>query len=239
MAESRRKPLQVAVFDIDGTIFRSSLLIELVEALIQEDIFPKTAKKSYSDAYSKWLAREGSAATGFSYYEYLEKVIRAYVTNLKGVRRADVWRVAEKVLSFHRVRVYRFTRDLIKELRKTHFLLAISHSPYEIVAPFARSLHFDKTYAMVYEVDQRVRFTGDILYTDVMLDKAKVLQRALEKNNLTLKNSVGVGDTESDIAFLKFMDRPIAFNPSMKLYKHAKARHWETVIERKDVIYRL
>ena len=233
------KRLQVAVFDIDGTIFRSSLLIELVEALIQEEVFPKSAKKSYSDAYSKWLAREGTAKTGFSYYEYLEKVIRVYVANLKGVRRADVWRVAEKVLSFHRARLYRFTRDLIQELRRTHFLLAISHSPYEIVAPFAKSLHFDKTYAMVYEVDRQVRFTGKILYQDVMLDKAKVLQRAIEKNNLTLRNSVGVGDTESDIAFLKFMERPIAFNPSMKLYKYAKAHRWETVIERKDVIYQL
>jgi len=33
MIEQKRKR-RVAVFDIDGTLFRSSLLIELVEALI-------------------------------------------------------------------------------------------------------------------------------------------------------------------------------------------------------------
>ena len=234
-----RKPLQVAVFDIDGTIFRSSLLIELVEALIQEGIFPKEAKKTYSDAYNRWLAREGTQHTGFSYYEYIEKVVEAYRKNIKGVRRADVWAVAEKVLAFHKVRVYRYTRDLLQKLRRTHYLLAISNSPYEIVAPFAKSLHFDKVYAMVYEVDKKVRFTGKVLYEGEILDKEKILKRAVEKNNLTLKNSIGVGDTESDISFLKFVEHPIAFNPSMKLFKHAKAYKWEIVVERKDVIYRL
>ena len=233
-----KKPLQVAVFDIDGTIFRSSLLIELVEALIQEGIFPAEAKKTYSDAYNKWLAREGSLATGFSYYEYLQKVVEAYLKYIKGVRRADVWRVAANVLAFHKVRVYRYTRDLIKKLHRTHFLLAISHSPYEIVAPFAKSLHFDKVYAMVYEVDKKVRFTGNVLYQDVIMDKEQILKRAVLRNNLTLKNSVGVGDTESDISFLKFVEYPIAFNPSMKLFRHARAHKWEIVVERKDVIYR-
>ncbi|MBI3627858.1 MAG: HAD family phosphatase [Candidatus Sungbacteria bacterium] len=233
-----KPPLQVAVFDIDGTIFRSSLLIELVEALIQEGIFPPGAKRSYSDAYNRWIAREGNVKTGFSYYEYISKVVSAYEHHIRGVRRADVWKVAAKVLAFHRVRLYRYTRDLVQKLRRTHFLLAISHSPYEIVAPFAKSLHFDKTYSMVYEVDSQVRFTGKVLYEATILNKAETLRRAMKKNNLTLKNSVGVGDTESDIPFLKMVDRPVVFNPSMKLFRYARAHNWEVVVERKDVIYR-
>lgn len=234
-----RKKLQVAVFDIDGTIFRSSLLIELVEALIQEGIFPPEAKKSYSVAYNKWLAREGTAESGFFYYEYIQKVVEAYIKHIKGVRRADVYRIADKVIAFHKVRLYRFTRDLVKKLWRTHYLLAISHSPYEIVAPFAKSLKFDKVYAMVYEVDNKVRFTGNVLYQDVILDKASILKRAMEKNRLTLKGSIGVGDTESDISFLEMVERPIVFNPSMKLYQHARKKNWEVMVERKDVIYKL
>lgn len=234
-----KKKLQVAVFDIDGTIFRSSLLIELVEALIQEGIFPPEAKKSYSEAYNKWLAREGTAESGFFYYEYIQKVVEAYMKYIKGVRRADVYRIADKVIAFHKVRLYRFTRDLVKKLWRTHYLLAISHSPYEIVAPFAKSLKFDKVYAMVYEVDNKVRFTGNVLYHEVIRDKASILKRAMEKNRLTLKGSIGVGDTESDISFLEMVDRPIAFNPSMKLYQHARKKNWEVMVERKDVIYKL
>lgn len=229
----------VAVFDIDGTIFRSSLLVEMIEALIAEGVFPKEVRRFYADSWRRWQARSGTAKSGFSYYEYISNVILAYRKYIQGVRRADVWRVADKVVDFHKVRLYRFTRDLIQKLDKTHFLLAISHSPYEAVAPFAKSLGFDKVYAQVYEVDKRVRFTGRVLYEDIIFNKGRVLKRAVEKEGLTLEGSVGVGDTESDMPFLKMVERPIVFNPSMKLYKYAKKRGWEVVVERKDVIYRL
>ena len=126
---------------------------------------------------------------------------------------------------------------LVKKLAKTHFLLAISHSPYEAVAPFAKSWGFEKVYAMVYEVDKKVRFTGKTMYDDIIFDKAKVLERAVEHNDLTLKGSIGVGDTESDTSFLNIVEKPIAFNPSSDLYNIAKKKKWDIVVERKDVIY--
>src|SRR3989344_3695386 len=125
---------KVAVFDIDGTIFRSSLLLELVEALIQARVFSKFAQARYSDAWQKWRDREGA------YADFIMSVVDAYRHAIKGIRRADVWRVAEKVIETQKKRTYRYTRDLVKKLRETHFLLAISHSPYEVVAPFAKEL---------------------------------------------------------------------------------------------------
>ncbi len=238
MKTSRRlKP--VAVFDIDGTVFRSSLLVELIEALIAAGIFPKQVRAHYAEAWKRWQARAGSARTGFSYYEFITDVVFAYRKHLAGVRRADLWRVAEKVVSFHKIRLYRYTRDLIKKLKRTHFLLAVSHSPYEVVAPFAKSIGFNKVYAQVYEVDRSVRFTGRVLYEDTIMNKGKVLRRALKKERITLDHSVGVGDTESDIPFLKLVSQPIAFNPSKKLYDYARKHGWEVVVERKDVIYKL
>ncbi|MEK7615863.1 MAG: HAD-IB family phosphatase [Patescibacteria group bacterium] len=224
---------KVAVFDIDGTIFRSSLLLELVEALIQAKVFSKYAQAHYLDTWEKWRDREGS------YSEFIESVIQAYLHYIKGVRRADVWKVAERVIEIQKKRTYRYTRDLVKKLQKTHFLLAISHSPYEAVAPFAKSWGFSKVYALVYEVDKKVRFTGKTLYEDIIFDKAKVLQRALEHNDLDLKGSIGVGDTESDIRFLEMVEHPIAFNPSSKLYAVAKKKKWDIIVERKDVIYKI
>ena len=44
-----------AVFDIDGTIFRSSLTVELVDALIQEDVFSARVRDVYARAYQQWL----------------------------------------------------------------------------------------------------------------------------------------------------------------------------------------
>lgn len=222
----------VAVFDIDGTIFRSSLIVELVDALIMEGVFPKSVRKHYAKEYGRWLERKDS------YDKYIMGVVRAYVRNIKGVSQPKIWEVAHKVMAFHQNRVYRFTRDLVRDLKKKkYYLIAISNSPLDIVQPFARSMGFDKTYGRVYEIDGRSRFTGKIVFFELISDKAKILQRALLKENLTLKKSIGVGDSESDIPFLKMVERPIAFNPNSLLYKYAKRAGWEIAVERKDVIY--
>jgi phosphoserine phosphatase len=76
------------------------------------------------------------------------------------------------------------------------------------------------------------------MFIDLISDKAKILKRAVEKENLTLNGSIGVGDTESDIRFLKLVDNPICFNPNKKLFNYAKKKKWSIVVERKNVIYK-
>ena len=99
---------------------------------------------------------------------------------------------------------------------------------------------FSTTYvAKKYEVDKNNKFTGKALFTDLIDNKNKILKRAVEKESLSLKGSVGVGDTESDIAFLKMVERPICFNPNKKLYTRAKRSGWKVVVERKDMIYEI
>lgn len=223
---------KVAIFDIDGTLFRSSLLIEITDALIQEGVFPAIARENYASAYKNWLERRDA------YEEYIEAVVKSFLQNIKGVRQKDFIKIAKKVIAFHQNRVYRYTRDLVQELKnKNYYLLAISHSPLEIVAEFCKNFGFNKVYGLVYEVNKDGKFTGKVLYLDIISDKSKILKRAVEKENLILKDSVGVGDTESDIAFLKMVEKPICFNPNQKLYKYAKNKGWKIVMERKDVIY--
>ncbi|HEY4499530.1 MAG TPA: HAD-IB family hydrolase [Candidatus Paceibacterota bacterium] len=227
-----QKPRKVAIFDIDGTIFRSSLLIEITDGLIQEGVFPAKARKQYQNAYQAWLERKDS------YDKYIDAVVEVFLRYLKGIRHKDFSAVVKKVVAFHQDRVYRYTRDLIRSLKQRgYFLLAISNSPKEILDEFCRRYGFDKVYGRLYEIGPNGAYTGEIIYLDMISDKAKILQRALEKENLTLKNSIGVGDTESDIAFLKLVDRPICFNPNLKLYQRAKKFGWEIVVERKDVVY--
>jgi len=223
---------KVAIFDIDGTIFRSSLLIEITEALIQEGIFPKTVKDIYIKAYENWANRKGS------YDKYINAVIHAFGQSIKGMCYNDFVRVTKKVMVSHQKRVYRYTRELVKDLKKKkYYLLAISGSPKTVVDEFCKKWGFDKTYGRIYELDKSGKFTGKILHEDLIDDKARVLERAIEKEGLTLSGSVGVGDSEIDIAFLKMVEKPICFNPNSKLYRHAKSAKWKIVVERKDMVY--
>jgi HAD superfamily hydrolase (TIGR01490 family) len=230
----RKKLRKVAVFDIDGTVFRSSLLIELVEELIGAGIFPTKARRMYAVHFRRWLDRKGS------YEAYINAVVRAFETHIKGVKRRDFLRVARRVVTGRKDRVYRYTRDLIKTLkRKGYYLLAVSHSPKYVVENFAKRLGFDKVYGHMFEIDTRGRFTGVIMHKELIRDKAKVVQRAIEKEHLTLKGSIGVGDTESDIPLLRSVAAPICFNPNRALYGAARRNGWKVVVERKDMIYEL
>ena len=223
---------KVAIFDIDGTIFRWSVLIEVVEEIIKEDIFSYNAKDIYIDAYEDWLNRKDS------YEKYIMAVVKSFEQNIKGVSHNDFIRISKKVISLQQDRVYLYTRELVKDLKKkNYYILAISNSPKEILDEFCKGLGFDKVYGRVYEINQNGKFTGGTLYVDIISDKAKILKRAIEKENLSLVSSIGVGDSESDIPFLKFVEKPICFNPNNQLYLHAKLHKWEIVVERKDVIY--
>lgn len=223
---------KVAIFDIDGTIFRSSLLIEVTEALIQAGLFPDSSRRMYESAHRAWLDRRGS------YDDYIMAVVRAFQKNIKGVHYREFLKVARQVVRFHKNRVYRYTRDLVGELKKKgYFLLAISLSPKGIVDDFAKQMGFDKVYGLLYETDAKGRYTGAIADNAILKDKGGILNRAIEKENLTLRGSVGVGDTEGDIYFLKLVEKPICFNPNSNLYAHARKSGWKIVVERKDVIY--
>jgi len=225
---------RIAIFDIDGTIFRSSLLIEVTEAMIQEGLFAHSAKKMYHAAYRKWSDRKGA------YDDYIWGVVRAFEGHIKGVSRKEFLKVVRRVVSFHRDRVYRYTRDLVKDLKKKKYtIIAISHSPKELVDEFCSMYGFDKTYGRVYEVSAKGIFTGRVLHLELINDKAKLLKRAVAKKGFSLKGSVGVGDSEGDISFLKLVDKAVCFNPNKKLYAHARRAGWEVIVERKDVVYHL
>lgn len=227
-----KKSNKLAIFDIDGTIFRSSLLIEMVEALVVKGLFSEKTKSVYAKAYKNWSNRQGS------YEDYISAVVVAFEKNIKGVSNDAFIKIAKQVVDDNKDRVYRYTRDLIKDLKKkNYYLLAISHSPKVIVQSFCQELGFDKVYGRDYEVDKNNRYTGKTLHLDLISDKAKMLRHALEKENLTLVGSIGVGDSDGDITLLKMVETPICFNPNSKLYAKAKRLGWKVVVERKDVIY--
>lgn len=221
----------VAVFDIDGTLFRSSLLVELMEELVRRDMMPKSARASFVGVTQEELHASDHG-------RQMRRAIEAFAKYAKGLPYGDVADVAGEIIESQKGNVYRYTRDLVKELKAGgHYLLAISHSPKFIVDGFAYELGFDKSYGIFYDTGAANRFTGEIVDEHVIMNKSAVLARAVEKEGLTFHDSVGVGGWESDISMLDLVETPIAFNPDSRLYRHAQKKAWKTVIEKKDVIH--
>lgn len=225
----------VAFFDVDGTIFRSSLLIEVVEQMIKEGLFPEEAKEMYEVSYRAWQNREGS------YDDYIYDVIDAFLVHIKGVHYGAFADIGRQIVAIQSKQVYRYTRDLVVELKKQgYMLIAISQSPKTILDEFCEQYGFDKVYGRIYEIGPQDRFTGVVSEEHLIKNKANIVKRVFERHtDLTRKGSIAVGDTEGDISLLESVERPICFNPNAALYAQAKRNGWEVVVERKDVIYKL
>lgn len=225
---------KVAFFDIDGTVFRSSLLVELVETLIEHDIFPAAARDAYVAEYVAWRDREGS------YDDYIGAVVKSFLTHIRGVHYGSFADVGRLVVAEQSKHVYRYTRDLIKRLIDDgYYVVAISQSPKTILDEFCKNYGFHKVYGRMYEIGPQDRFTGVVADVHLIENKANIVARVVEKEGVTLSGSIAVGDTEGDITLLEAVEQPICFNPNKKLFDHAGKRDWKIVVERKDVIYEL
>lgn len=229
----KRKKTKLAIFDIDGTIFRSSLVIELSHALVNAKIFPGKARKEISKEYLAWLDRKGT------YEAYIDKVVKIYVKHITGQRYNRVKHIAEQVILEQKDRVYRYTRDLIKKLKSdNYFLVAISGSPSYIVEKYATAIGFNVFFGTELDV-KNGKFTGKVKSLDSAYNKAKIVKDLAKKYHADLKDCLAIGDTENDVPMLKLVGQPVAFNPNLQLAKFAKARGWNIIVERKDVLYNI
>lgn len=225
----------VAFFDIDGTVFRSSLLIELVESLIDSGIFPAEAGFEYESELQAWRAREGT------YDSYIQAVVETFMNHIKGVHYGEFADVGRKVVEEQSKFVYRYTRDLIQSLKQEGYtVMAISQSPKTVLDEFCKNYGFDKVYGRFYEIGPQDRFTGVVNDEHLIQNKANIVKRVFERHpEFTPEGSIAVGDTEGDISLLESVSKPICFNPNQALYNYAKREGWKVVVERKDVIYHL
>ncbi len=229
-----KKGSKIAIFDIDGTIFRKNLHFELINELAWLKVFPSGVRRELTEVYSHWLEHSGT------YEDYRKAIVRIYAEHIVGVSEVSVREAARIVVPFHAKRTYIFSEALIKDLRNQGYhLLAISGSPIEIVEEYNEHyLHFDRVFGSIYAQDADGKYTGAAEF-EPSRNKGEVLQQYVYEHGLTLDNSYGVGDTESDGSFLDLVTHPIAFNPNQNLKLMADKARWRIVVEKKDVVYEL
>jgi len=226
------KKQKIAIFDIDGTIFRKNLQFELINELSWMDIFPRKVRNQIVTLYTNWLEHKGT------YEQYRLGLVDLYEKYLPGCKLVDIERASKTVTSFHKDRTYVFAEKMIEKLRKENYhLIAVSGSPVEIVREFDKlHLKFDAVFGSVYSLNEKGVYTGEPQYEPVK-NKGNLVKQYVYEHNLTLDDSYGMGDTESDASFLGIVANPIAFNPNENLKAIAQEKGWRIVVEKKDVVY--
>ena len=100
-----------AFFDIDGTLYRDSLMVEHFKKLIKYDIID----------------------------DYLDEICDLYVKSLIGLDKTCIDFTSDQVIKLKSDRVYKYTRSRIKwHLDNNHIVIFISGSPGFLVEKMAK-----------------------------------------------------------------------------------------------------
>lgn len=226
--------------DIDGTLYRNSLMIEHFKRLLKYEIIDPAlwhniAKKTYHD----WDKRQGN------FEDYLVEVAAIYLDTMKGLNRKEMEFIANQVIEVKGDRVYRYTRDRIEwHKEQQHRVFFISGSPDYLVKKMAEKYGVTDYRGTTYYVDEHENFTGEIAQMWDSANKKVAIDELVEKYKIDLSVSYAYGDTNGDYSMLKRVGNPVAINPASELLENIKndpelVKRATIIIERKDVIYKL
>ena len=229
-----------ALFDVDGTLYRDSLMVEHFKKMIKYEIIdPSIWHNEAKQTFHNWDKRQGN------YEDYLLEVAHIYINSVKGINRKHMEFMCDQVIAKKGERVYVYTRDRIQWHKdQGHTIIFISGGPDYLVEKMAEKYGVQDFIGTKYHVDSQGDLTGEI---DQMWDshsKEEAIKKFEEKYNLDLGKSYAYGDTNGDISMLRAVGNPTAINPVKELLINIKKdkvlkEKVHLVVERKDVIYRL
>ncbi|NLY66598.1 MAG: HAD-IB family hydrolase [Tissierellia bacterium] len=229
-----------AFFDIDGTIFRNSLMIEHFKKLMKYEILdPALWYNKIKPVFEEWDKRYGD------FDDYLDTLSEVYIEGLKGVNKSFIEFIAAHVINLNGDMVYRYSRERIRWHQKNgHKVFFISGSPDFLVSKMAEKYGATEYRGTTYLVDENNNFTGEIRKMWDSENKFKTISEFLEKYDVDLDSSYAYGDTVGDLSMLNMVGNPIAINPNrellLKIRENKELFNKITIIvERKDVIYKL
>jgi len=228
-----------AFFDIDGTIYRDSLLIEHFKKLIKYDVVEEENwSKNLTYTYNNWDKRQGN------YDDYIHEISDQYVEIIKGMDQLTLDFTCNQVIKLKSDRVYRYTRSQISwHKSQGHKLIFISGSPDYLVERMAKKYGVDDWVGSSYEKVDGV-LTGNVSPMWDACHKDEAIDGFIKKYDIDMNLSYAYGDTNGDFCMLKRVGNPIAINPSRELLNNISSdeylkTHAKIMVERKDVIYEL
>lgn len=229
---------KAAFFDIDGTLFRNSLLVEHFIKLSENGILSNNAwSDEIGPLFEKYQNRLGA------YEDYLDKAALVYQKSIVGLDKDVIEKFSKQVIEENKNKVYMVTRKAVEWHRSNGDLIFfISGSPDFLVNDFGKFYGATESISTAYVFDENNRFSGKI---NPMWDGKSKLSAIIDldkRYNIDLDSSYSYGDTNGDITMFQMVGNPHAINPSFelidKLFLDENLRNKAVInIERKDVNY--
>ncbi len=227
-----------AFFDIDGTLYRGSLMIEHFRKLVKYEVIEQNIwYNKINDLYILWKNRQGD------YDDFMEELAQEYIRNLTGLNLNHIEFISDQVINLKGDAIYRYSRSQIQWHKDMgHRIIFVSGSPDFLVSKMAEKYGADDYIGSDYITDENGNFTGDVKKMWDSENKTKAINDFINRYDIDINKSYSYGDTNGDYSMLKLMGNPTAINPSHELMKIIKEdtvlkEKCKIVVERKDVIY--
>lgn len=229
--------MKAAFFDIDGTLFRNSLLIEHFKKLIKYEVIDISVWiDEVRDPFYNWNIRKGD------YEMYLLDVAQAFKNSLKGKDIQTIEFISGQVIRINWQKTYVYTRQRLHWHQKQgHGIFFISGSPDFLVSRMAEKYQATDFRASTYVMKEDI-FTGEVIPMWDYESKQVAIEELVEEYSISLEDSYAYGDTSGDLTMLCMTGYPVAMNPNKNLYEEIikdkdLREKVEIVVERKDMLY--
>lgn len=227
-----------AFFDIDGTLSRTSLMIEHFNFLVKYDIVDE----------SVWLTRIQPIYEEYDkryqeYDNYLAVLSEVYKEKLQKINKQFNEYISQRVIEIRGDVVYKYSRSRIQFHHDNgHKIFFISGSPDFLVSKMAKKYGAFAYQGSTYYVDKNDYFTGEVKELWSSKSKNIALDEFVKKYDIDLDQSYAYGDTSGDLSMLKRVAHPTAINPTRELIGLINAdeelkEKAKIIVERKDVVY--
>lgn len=197
-----------ATFDLDGTVFKFTVLEEYAHWLSQQGIFAPIPAE-IPQAKQTWKDNNNEE----NYKAHLNLLVQFFIEQVTGKSVSTLHETANIVASQQAHRQWNITRAIMRHVQESHNVIAVSLMPEWLMEPFVRNLGFAALIGSTY-VSEEGRYT-DEAHT---IDKAQAYSE-LSPGKATL--DIHMGDTMGDRSLFDIASRPILFNPSWTLTSNA------------------
>ena len=227
---------KIVFCDIDGTIYRNSLFLDLLENLIEDGYISQYKVAQYNKYKKKWKNREiwYEEFLMYAVIDIFEKLIKT-----KKLHSSTFMKYTKKILKDNWKHILTYTMDTLKNLQnKWYKVVFISGSPLLMVKEFAKMYNFDIWLGTLLDKDKEWYYNWNCTVLASSESKEEIIKTILNEINPT--HTISLWDTKWDLWMLLITDIWVAINPAAELYNAVKEEESILVIiERKDLIIEL
>lgn len=159
-----------------------------------------------------------------SYEDVIRQLLNLYAQALEGV---DYDVVLNSTREFYKAseKFFPYVKPLIERLKPTHDIAIVTGEAQIVASVVAEIFDVPNYFCSQYELINQ-KFTGKVTkYLSTKEEKQAAIAQFMAAHSR--KNSLAIGDSESDIGILESVDKPICINPTPGLKEIAEQKGWQ------------